>query len=139
MENANLWDANMENAALLSANMQYANLRNVNMQNAHLRDANLQNADLRDANLQNAHLRDVNMQNAKNLTDAFLRGASVRLFDFTDLPISQDQIDEMFGDGSVTLPDSITWPSHWPKEELSDDEFHTKWEEWKKTLPPVRN
>ena len=109
------------------------------MENANLWDANMENTDLRDANLQNAHLRDVNMQNAKNLTDAFLRGASVRLFDFTDLPISQDQIDEMFGDGSVTLPDSITWPSHWPKEELSDDEFHTKWEEWKKTLPPVRN
>ena len=134
-----LKNANMENADLWGANMQNANLWDAHMENTDRRDANLQNATLENANLQNAHLRDVNMQNANNLTDAFLRGASVRLFDFTDLPISQDQIDEMFGDGSVTLPDSITWPSHWPKEELSDDEFHTKWEEWKKTLPPVRN
>ena len=144
--NADLWnvklqDATLENANLLNAdlrdvNLQGADFRNVNMQNADLRDANLQDADFRDANMQGADLRDVNLQGAKNLTDALLRCASVRVFDFTDLPISQDQIDEMFGDGSVTLPDTITWPSHWPKEELSDDEFHTKWEEWKKTLPP---
>ena len=104
-----------------------------------LRRANMQNAELWRANMQNAHLRDANLQNAKNLSDALLRGASLRFFDFTNIPISKDQIDEMFGDGSVTLPDTITWPSHWPKEELSDEEFTKKWRAWQKTLPPVWN
>jgi hypothetical protein len=65
-----------------------------------------------------------------------LKGAYFKDLDLLNIPISQDQIDTMFGDGSFTLPDSITWPSDRPEEKLSDDEFYTKWEEWKKTLPP---
>ncbi len=64
---------------------------------AQLQGARFIVSSLRNANLQGADLWDANLQSAKNITDAVLRGASVRSIAFTDIPISQDQIDEMFG------------------------------------------
>ena len=84
-----------------------------------MRGVNIYNLDLGDTRLPKPDL---------------LNGASVRHTNLSETPMAQDQLNVTFSDGSVTLPDSITWPSHWPKEELSDDEFYTKWEEWKKTL-----
>ena len=36
--------------------------------------------------------------------------------DLSPLNISAEQLNTAFGDGSVTLPDHIDWPAHWPRE-----------------------
>ena len=126
LQNAVLRSANMENAALLGANMQYANLW----------DANMQHAVLSAANMQNANLVNANLQHARHLTDAFLRGAALKSIDFTNIPISQDQLELTFGDGSVILPKSLDRPSHWPHEDLSPTLFRHQWRAWHETLPP---
>ena len=156
MENANLWGANMQYADLRRANMQKADLgrasmqqadlrsailqnavlRSANMQYANLWDANMQHAVLSAANMQNANLVNANLQHARHLTDAFLRGAALKSIDFTNIPISQDQLELTFGDESVILPKSLDRPSHWPHEDLSPTLFRHQWRAWHETLPP---
>ena len=131
-----LKNANMENANLWGANMQYADLRRANMQNATLMNARMQHADLSAANMQNANLVNANLQHARHLTDAFLRGAALKSIDFTNIPISQDQLELTFGDESVILPKSLDRPSHWPHEDLSPTLFRHQWRAWHETLPP---
>ena len=131
-----LKNANMENANLWGANMQYADLRRANMQKADLGRASMQQADLRSANMQNANLVNANLQHARHLTDAFLRGAALKSIDFTNIPISQDQLELTFGDESVILPKSLDRPSHWPHEDLSPTLFRHQWRAWHETLPP---
>ena len=96
----------------------------------------MQSSYLNRVSMRSAYLSNVNFNKVKFFETVSLEFSCVRKCNLSDSGISQDQINVVFGDGSVTLPDSITWPSHWPKKELNDDEFYTKWEEWKKTLPP---
>ncbi len=35
-----------------------------------------------------------------------------------------------FGDASVTLPETLSWPKHWPAFALSDGAFDTEWRKW---------
>jgi hypothetical protein len=67
---------------------------------------------------------------------ATLRGAALREVDYSKVHLSQDQVNAVFGDGTVILPKGLTRPAHWPEEELDVFEFHTQWDEWRKTLPP---
>ncbi|MGC1428610.1 MAG: hypothetical protein WA822_08465, partial [Albidovulum sp.] len=80
------------------------------------------------------------MDATTSLLAATLLGAAVRRVDLTNVPISPDQIQSLFGDASVTLPggkgpDDEGWPEHWPKEELDDEEFHERWQVWQENLP----
>jgi hypothetical protein len=111
-------------------------LKNANMENANLWGANMQHAVLSAANMQNANLVNANLQHARHLTDAFLRGAALKSIDFTNIPISQDQLELTFGDESVILPKSLDRPSHWPHEDLSPTLFRHQWRAWHETLPP---
>ena len=88
------------------------------------------------ANMQYAYLVNANLQHARHLTDAFLRGAALKSIDFTNIPISQDQLELTFGDESVILPKSLDRPSHWPHEDLSPTLFRHQWRAWHETLPP---
>lgn len=91
---------------------------------------------LKNANMQYATLVNANLQHARHLTDAFLRGAALKSIDFTNIPISQDQLELTFGDESVILPKSLDRPSHWPHEDLSPTLFRHQWRAWHETLPP---
>ncbi|MEO0380023.1 MAG: hypothetical protein AAF252_07100, partial [Pseudomonadota bacterium] len=55
-----------------------------------------------------------------------------------------EMLDRAFGDASVSLPEGIeptsqSWPNHWSKEVLDDDEFLDKWSAWQATLPAEWN
>ena len=56
--------------------------------------------------------------------------------DLSPLNISAEQLNTAFGDGSVTLPDHIDWPAHWPRESVDYDEFEKQWRAFLATLPP---
>ncbi len=43
----------------------------------------------------------------------------------------QEQLNEMFGDGSVKLPDHLQRPDFWPEEELGLEEFEARWRAWR--------
>jgi uncharacterized protein YjbI with pentapeptide repeats len=48
--------------------------------------------------------------------------------------IEQSQIEQAFGDGSVTLPSHLKRPSHWPKDPLSPEGFNTQWRQWQRSI-----
>ena len=75
------------------------------------------------------------MQNTE-IVSADFTGAMFRRVDLSPLNISAEQLNTAFGDGSVTLPDHIDWPAHWPRESVDYDEFEKQWRAFLATLPP---
>ena len=155
MQEANLSLAKMQGADLSWAQMQGANLSWANMRGAHFNRAELQGADLSLAQMQGAVLDRTEMQGADllfaemqgavlrlaemdahtNLNAATFQGAALRGVNFTHVLISNEKLNTMFGDGSVTLPggkgpDDPDWPGHWPKEDLGIIEFDQAWRAW---------
>ena len=54
------------------------------------------------------------MDQSTDLTAALLSGAAVKSVDWRSVPISQEQVNASFGDGSVRLPEHLNRPRHWP-------------------------
>jgi uncharacterized protein YjbI with pentapeptide repeats len=131
LEGANLREARLERANLSAARLERANLGEGRLEGAELSAARLEGAHLWEARLDRANLSKAHMDASTNLTDALLSFAAVRLVDYADIKLSQDQIEQMFGDGSVKLPEGVTRPAHWPDWELVWDEFPEEWRKWR--------
>ena len=119
-------------ANFFAAQLKEANLSFVQWRGADLKHAEMQGADLISAQLLGADLRYAEFDKETNLTVALLRGAAVSDLDFTDVSIEPEQLQKMFGDASVILPDGHgpkheNWPEHWSKKTLEWDEFETQW------------
>ncbi|MEM9550983.1 MAG: pentapeptide repeat-containing protein, partial [Pseudomonadota bacterium] len=120
-------------ANLDGARLQGANLAGAQLQGANLAGAQLQGARLFMAQLQGANLAGAQLDPATDLRAATLRGAALRSVDFTNVTLSDDQINQVFGDGSVVLPGGVTpddrehWPAHFATEELEPPEFFKQW------------
>jgi hypothetical protein len=84
---------------LRGADLRRADLQKANLSEANLQKARLQGADLSEANLQGANLRGANLQ-----------GADLRVTDPNNL--SQEQINEAYGDENTKLPDHLQRPTH---------------------------
>ena len=134
-----LRNANLRGADLSGLNLNGAKLTGSFLQRADLDKARLQGAVLGAARLQGADLRWARLQGAV-LAGATLRGAAVRSVDCTDVPQIVEHLEEMFGDGSVTVPEGVAWPKHWPKHLLDGlvetedgklaDRFDYEWRKW---------
>lgn len=54
----------------------------------------------------------------------------MKLGNYKNVNLSQDQVNSLFGDGSVILPKGLTRPAHWPEEDMDWDDFDIAWREW---------
>ncbi|WP_164661185.1 pentapeptide repeat-containing protein [Tropicibacter sp. Alg240-R139] len=118
MQQVDLTRADLRGASLLSAKMQGADLSFADLQEAYFDSADMQAVDLTGAKMQgtnfgSAKMQGVNLVGVKvsastSLEATSLRGAALKLTDYSDLILSQLQIDETFYDGSVTLPKGLT-------------------------------
>lgn len=132
LQGATLFDTPHQMANFFAAQLKEANLSFVQWRGADLKHAEMQGADLISAQLLGADLRYAEFDKETNLTVALLRGAAVSDLDFTDVSIEPEQLQKMFGDASVILPDGHgpeheNWPEHWSKKTLEWDEFETQW------------
>jgi hypothetical protein len=80
------------------------------------------------------------LDSATKLDGAVFSKSFLKMVDISDVSISLDQLNSMFGDASVTLPNNITpdspdWPAHWPKEELERVSFLTAYDTWLAAQP----
>lgn len=133
MEGANLTRARMEGADLWGARMEGANLGLARMESANLWRARMEGANLARARVEGADLGQARMDATTDLRQAVVSSACVREVDYTSVALSQAQIDAMFGDASVSLPEGREWPEKWPKWELpyhGEHNFHDEWREW---------
>lgn len=86
-------------ADLIGAKLKGTDLRGTNLRGAYLIAADLRGADLRGADVIGADLRDTDLRGA-NLTEALF--------------LTQLQLNAAHGDTTTRLPDTLTYPSHWP-------------------------
>lgn len=117
---------------LRGANLQGFDLQGASLEKARLDGAQMQGADLRGAQMQGADLREAQMDSATAFKTAMPQGAALKAADYTSVDIRQEQVDVMFGDGSVILPDGLTRPDDWPPENLERQEFYGRWHAWQK-------
>jgi uncharacterized protein YjbI with pentapeptide repeats len=130
IEGADFFSARMAGAILNSARLEGSSLCGTGMEGSELHGTRLTRADLSLARIEGAEFSYLEMDAQTNLTNAGMRRASVRFVDYTDVKLSQEQADQMFGDGSVKLPEGLTRPAHWPEWELGRDDFPEEWEKW---------
>lgn len=124
LHGAHLGQAELQGADLREAKLQGTSLFMAKLQGAYLCGAELQGAVFRWAKLQGADLSEAAFDEITDFSGAFFRGALFYKSDLSSVRINQAQVDETFGDASVSLPREITRPAHWPREELADYEVH---------------
>jgi uncharacterized protein YjbI with pentapeptide repeats len=153
LQGAELVSAKLQGAELIGAQMQEADLRWAQMQRAELNRAHLQGADLRGAQIQEANLSWTEMQGAlltgseeepSSLQSTSFKGSDTSLLAIKHVnfsgakDISQQQINQMFGDTTVIIPDGLHRPCHWAKQDLefedwvpeTNNSFVAHWRGW---------
>ncbi|MGI3166388.1 pentapeptide repeat-containing protein [Pseudooceanicola sp. 200-1SW] len=143
LQGANLFGAGLQGANLWDAELQGANLGAAKLQGADLGGAKLQGANLGDAKLQGANLMGAEFDAATKLSSATLRGALLRFVDFTNVPQIDAHLDpdQVFFDGSITLPGVITsdmpkWPYEDRRDVLEFGDLNRAWRAWQRAHHP---
>jgi hypothetical protein len=72
-----------------------------------------------------ADLHEAVMDNATELRAVTSHGAAFQAVDMSHVHNTQDPVNAASSDGSVTLPDGLTRPAHWPIWVLPDCEEHS--------------
>jgi hypothetical protein len=113
-----LSNVDLSGADLSDASMQDSDLEGAKLTNANLLRAKLNGADLRDADLSNANL--VSQLCDTKLDGANLSGAtlSARL---STCPVTQEQINQAYGDESTELGPDLERPESWSKSILVNE------------------
>ncbi|MEP2891345.1 pentapeptide repeat-containing protein [Tateyamaria sp.] len=134
LHRAELWDAKLQGADFSGAELQRAILIRAELQRAELYDAKLQGANLSHAKLQGVNLNAAKLDGKIPLIGTVLHGAAVKEVDFTKAPQITKHLNDVFGDGTTTLPTGVERPDHWTTENLKYPEFLTQWRVWQATL-----
>jgi hypothetical protein len=139
MDGADVFEARMEGAELYRAWMTGADLAEARMMGADFEEALIEGADLSLVRMEGAALSGALLDRvlllaaqfspATSVSATHLQYAALKKVDLSILDLSQEQIDAAFGDTSVTLPDGLVRPAHWPDWELAAN-FHDEWRKW---------
>ena len=113
-------------------------LRNTNLQSTDLRQSNLDHTLLNQARMEGAYLSEARMEGAKfhsaDLKSAALSetfaDASVRAADLRSDQVSQEMLNNLFGDTATQLPDGLSMPDHWDDEAIEAWKTDPKFEAW---------
>lgn len=146
LRRADLRSADCGDACLAAAVCDHANFSGALLHDADLSHATAQLAVFDDAFLVGAQMSGMTLDATScagtllwstrfgpdlKLGDADLSRASLRDVTLTRANLSRLDLDKVFGDGSVRLPDAAPgdahWPSHWASAVLSDHDFMTAW------------
>jgi uncharacterized protein YjbI with pentapeptide repeats len=130
MKGANFGGARMEGAYLSGARMQGANLGAARTEGADLSWVRMEGANLSGARMEGADLSGARFDERTSFDAAVVRSAAMKSVDLTTVSVSQDQVNSLFGDGSVTRPEVIKRPAHWPEADLDWHEFRERWRTW---------
>lgn len=94
----------------------------------------MQGANLLRARMQGALLWEARFDADTDFTAAVVHYAAVTSSDLSKSNVTQDQVNAMFGDRSVAVPEGIERPllpgGHWPDADLDGPEFDRRWREW---------
>lgn len=125
-----LFDGNFDHANFSEAILSEATLCGMEFCDTNFIGSKLCFADLKGATFRNIHFTKTDFKSAE-LNFAAFQNVSFRLFSKAEVyNLTQDQIDSMFGDGSVLhLPKGLSKPNRWPTEKLGD-QFDAAYKAW---------
>jgi len=104
----NLFRADLANQLLVGRDLKGANLNRANLKGANLHLVHFEHAWLIEAHLEGAVLEFTHFEDAW-LNAAHLEGADLSLA----AGLTQDQIEQAYGDANTKLPPGLTRPAHW--------------------------
>jgi uncharacterized protein YjbI with pentapeptide repeats len=137
LDGATLNGAYFRNASFSRARLHGVVAANVDMQNCDLfkaqleavtfKDVNLRGAELYVTNFDFSRLYSVQFKGSSNLQTGSLQFASLMKVDLTGLDLKQDDLENTFGDATVTLsngegPNHSDWPKHWSDRALNESD-----------------
>lgn len=131
LEMATLVGARLEMAVLGDTELVGADLRLARLEGAIFFIAGLEGANLGRAQLEGAWFHLAHFDERTEFEAAVLQYAAVSSSDLSKTNITQDQVNAMFGDGSVALPAWIVRPAHWPAGELDPGTFENELNTWR--------
>jgi len=134
LQKMNLRRLNFAKSRLIATHMQGASLYGTKMQDADLVRTQLQGADLKLAQFQGAYLPRAQFDRITRFESAIFRGSAVTDLDLSTIMLTQGQVDQMFGDDSVKLPDGIDPPKRFLKSYKNYDDFGEAWSAWQKEI-----
>jgi hypothetical protein len=118
---------------LSGVDLRGANLRGARLEGADLFKARMEGANLSEARMEGAVLTSAQFNEETDLRYTSIRSAVLTTVDLSMLNLMQAQIDSAFGDSSVTLPDGLVRPAHWPTwtaPTFGDNTFYEEWRKW---------
>lgn len=146
MQGANLTVAKLHCAFLSLAQLQSATLSGAEFNDSRLNAANFKGAELEQVDLhgtalvstelQGAILNGIEMTGKTKFTNAKVRGALLLSSSFESGSISQIQLNSTFGDRTVSLPDELTYPDHWNKDDPPPErpKLIDEWRAWQRDV-----
>lgn len=124
---AKLGFAKLTLSRLSLANLAYCDLEGTLLDGAEIHGSNFEGADLNLAQIWGARLQGCHIDESTLLMGADFRGSCLVNIDLTEVDDFEDFLNNAFGDGSNEIE---PWPNHWPKAELSEDDFNRAWRTW---------
>ena len=131
LDRAGLWQVRLDEADLNGTHLEWAALNHAHFEGANLTEAHLENAFLFSAQLQGAHFFETHFDEGTVFRAADTILAALQQVDLTGINLTPEQVDVMFGDGSVILPETIPRPVHWPSDNLKWRDFQAEWDLYK--------
>ena len=130
LERAFLGRARLEGADLEGAHLERAFLRGAHLEGAGLRWAYLEGVDLVWANLEGADLGWANLKSA-DLSRCHMARTRLRSADFTDCAtLTQQAVNQAFGDAATVLPEHLERPDHWDDEVVASRFEDKAYDDW---------
>ena len=98
------------------------------MEGANLSGARMEGANLREARMEGAKFRSADLKSVA-LNETFA-DPSVRATDLRSDQVSQEMLNNLFGDTATQLPDGLSMPDHWDEETIESWKIDLKFEAW---------
>ncbi|MFD1510593.1 pentapeptide repeat-containing protein, partial [Lacimonas salitolerans] len=133
MEGSDFKWAHMQGTNFERARLEGADLNMALMDEANLSRARLQGASLSTSQLKGTNLKRIRMDEDTFIKDATFQGACLQYADEATARKLAQHCEQIFADGTVTLPNGIGRPAHWPDWELPNTgphAFDTEWRKW---------
>lgn len=127
-----LQTASLERAVLDGARLSGAYLEGAKIEGASLIYTDLFGAQMSGADLSWAWVSGTEMlRHTTVLTGVKMMSTAFHRLSLEGMGLTQKQIAWTFGDGSVSLPEGLERPSHWPTAPLGEEEFRAEWQKWR--------
>lgn len=134
LSGASLAMSSLAKAFLPRANLRKADLRWTILCCVDFTCADLSKAWFNGANCSGTNFSNPTLEKSEIHLSRSIRGAAVRIVEYTDFDKELANKDDVFADGTLLFPSDADRPVHWPMEALETADFNKQWRAWQKEI-----